>query len=74
MAANSQSQHSEQRAWWASPAARRIAHAITLGIIVWGVIACYRMMTSDRVIDERFRDFFEFYGAAANGNGVRSAA
>ena len=50
--------------WWASIHARRIAHAITLGIIVWGAIACYRMMTSDRVIDERFRDFYEFYDAA----------
>jgi hypothetical protein len=50
--------------WWASIHARRIAHAVTLGIIVWGAIACYRMMTSDRVIDERFRDFYEFYDAA----------
>jgi hypothetical protein len=62
--------------WWASPPARRIAHAITFGILVWGAIACYRMMTSDRVIDERFRDFYEFYDAAealANGRDVFKA-
>ena len=76
MEASTQSQVSQQSAWWASPPARRIAHAITLGIIVWGAIACYRMMTSDRVIDERFRDFYEFYDAAdslANGRDVFKA-
>jgi hypothetical protein len=62
--ARSQSKSIGTVPWWASQLARRIAHAITLGIIVWGAIACYRMMTSDRVIDERFRDFYEFYDAA----------
>lgn len=69
-------QSSIREQWWTNPHARRIAHAVTLGIIVWGAIACYRMMTSDRVIDERFRDFYEFYDAAdalANGRDVFKA-
>jgi hypothetical protein len=63
MAASTQSQFPEQSAWWASIHTRRIAHAITFGIILWGAISCYRMMTSDRALDERFRDFYEFFDA-----------
>ncbi|MBY0113091.1 MAG: DUF2029 domain-containing protein [Phycisphaerales bacterium] len=62
--------------WWSSIHTRRIAHAITFGIILWGAISCYRMMTSDRVLDERFRDFYEFFDAAdslANGRDVFKA-
>ena len=76
MVASTQSQLPEQSAWWASPPARRIAHAVTFGIILWGAISCYRMMTSDRVLDERFRDFYEFFDAAdslANGRDVFKA-
>lgn len=64
MAARTQKQMGKQPAWWSAPTPRGISHAVTFGIIVWGAIACYRMMTSDRVIDERFRDFYEFYDAA----------
>lgn len=69
-------QSSIREQWWTNPHARRIAHAVTLGIMTLGTIACYRMMTSDRVIDERFRDFYEFYDAAdalANGRDVFKA-
>ena len=76
MAASTQSQFPEQSAWWASIHTRRIAHAITFGIILWGAISCYRMMTSDRALDERFRDFYEFFDATdslANGRDVFKA-